>query len=72
MAFSLYAATIPSYRQILESVAALLNTAEGFCSENRLPHDDIIQARLPPVPMCSETSAFGSLESKGSIHSCQQ
>ncbi len=26
----------------------------------------------PPVPMCSETSAFGNLESKGSIHSCQQ
>jgi hypothetical protein len=27
---------------------------------------------IPPVPMCSETSAFGNLESKGSIHSCQQ
>jgi hypothetical protein len=26
----------------------------------------------PPVPMCSETSAFGNLESKGRIHSCQQ
>jgi hypothetical protein len=46
MAFSLYEATIPSYRQILESVFGLLNTAEVFCSENRLPHDAIIKARL--------------------------
>jgi hypothetical protein len=46
MAFSLYAATIPSYRQILESVAQLLNTAEGFCVEKGWNPDEVIQARL--------------------------
>jgi hypothetical protein len=46
MAFSLYAATIPSYRQILESVAGLLVRAETFCSEKGIAPNDIIQARL--------------------------
>ena len=46
MAFSLYAATIPSYRQILESVAGLLVRAETFCSEKGIAPNDIIQGRL--------------------------
>jgi uncharacterized protein len=46
MAFSLYAATIPSYQQILGAVARLLDTAEVFCSEKSIAHEDIIQARL--------------------------
>ncbi|TLZ18962.1 MAG: DUF1993 domain-containing protein [Gammaproteobacteria bacterium] len=46
MAFSLYAATIPSYQQILGAVSGLLITAEAFCSEKGLAHDEIIQARL--------------------------
>jgi uncharacterized protein len=46
MAISLYAATIPSYQQILGAVAGLLGTAEAFCSEKGLPHEEIIQARL--------------------------
>src|ERR1700740_2307165 len=46
MAFSLYAATIPSYQQILGAVAALLGTAEAYCTEKGLPFEDIIQARL--------------------------
>jgi uncharacterized protein len=48
MAFSLYAATIPSYQQILGSVAGLLGTAEAFCAEKGLAQADIIQARLAP------------------------
>ncbi len=48
MAFSLYAATIPSYQQILASVAGLLGTAEAFCADKGLAHADIIQARLAP------------------------
>ena len=48
MAFSLYAATIPSYQQILGSVSGLLGKAETFCAEKRIDHDDIIQARLAP------------------------
>ena len=46
MAFSLYAATIPSYQQSLGAVAALLGTAEAYCTEKGLPFEDIIQARL--------------------------
>jgi uncharacterized protein len=48
MAFSLYAATIPSYQQILGSVYGLLGTAEAFCSEKGMEHESIIQARLAP------------------------
>ena len=46
MAFSLYAATIPSYQQILGSIAGLLNTAETFCAEKQLAPAEIIDARL--------------------------
>ena len=46
MTFSLYAAVIPSYLQLLEAVAALLGKAESFCAEQGLAPDDLIQARL--------------------------
>ncbi len=46
MAFSLYAATIPSYRQILGAVSGLLGKAEAFCAEKGTAPHDIIQARL--------------------------
>ena len=46
MAFSLYAATIPSYQQILGAVPGLLTAAEDFCGEKGLAHEEIIQARL--------------------------
>jgi hypothetical protein len=46
MTFSLYAATVPSYRQILEVVSGLLGKAEAFCTEKAIAPDDIIQARL--------------------------
>ncbi len=46
MSFSLYAATVPSYRQILSAVAALLDKAETFCSERGIAAHDIIHARL--------------------------
>ena len=42
----LYAATIPSYRQILGAVTGLLQTAEGFCAAQGLAPPEIIQARL--------------------------
>src|ERR1700674_1404651 len=44
--FSLYAATVQSYRQILGSVSGLLDKAQAFCTENRIAPEDIIQARL--------------------------
>ena len=46
MAFSLYAATVPSYRQILEAVSGLLVRAEGFCTEKGIAPQELIQARL--------------------------
>ncbi len=46
MTLSLYAATIPSYLQILGSVAGLLDKAEAFCAEQGIDHAEIIGARL--------------------------
>jgi len=46
MSFSLYAATVPSYCQILGAVADLIVKAEAFCAEKRMAPQDIIQARL--------------------------
>lgn len=46
MALTLYAATIPSYLQILSSVSRLIDKAEAFCSEQGLMPDALIQARL--------------------------
>jgi hypothetical protein len=46
MEFSLYDATVPSYRQILEAISGLLRTAEAFCAEKGIAPQDIIQARL--------------------------
>jgi uncharacterized protein len=46
MSFSLYAATVPSYRQILGAVSGLLRTAEAFCTEKVISPPEIIQARL--------------------------
>ncbi len=46
MTFSLYAATVPSYRQIMGSLSGLLTKAEAFCSEKGVAPEDIVQARL--------------------------
>jgi hypothetical protein len=46
MAFSLYAATVPSYCQILRAVAGLIDKAEAFCTEKALTPQDILEARL--------------------------
>jgi uncharacterized protein len=46
MGFSLYAATIPSYLQILQSVSGLLSKAQSFCADKAIDPSDIIQARL--------------------------
>ena len=46
MAFSLYSATVPSFRQILKAVSGLVDKAEAFCAEKGLAPETIIQARL--------------------------
>jgi len=48
MAFSLYAATVPSYLQTLEAVAGLVVKAEAWCAEKGLAPQELIQARLAP------------------------
>jgi hypothetical protein len=46
MAFSLYAATIPNYLQILGATSALLIKAEDYCAEKGIAAQEILQARL--------------------------
>jgi uncharacterized protein len=46
MTFSLYAAVVPSYQQILDAVSGLLVKAESFCAEKRIAPPELIQARL--------------------------
>jgi hypothetical protein len=46
MAFTLYAATIPAYLQIMESVSRLIGKAETFCADRSLPPEALIEARL--------------------------
>lgn len=46
MAFTLYAATVPSCLQILGSIARLIGKAEAFCEEHGMTSDELIQARL--------------------------
>jgi uncharacterized protein len=46
MAFSLYAATIPSFQQILGAVSGLLDKADVFCAEQSVAPQELIQARL--------------------------
>lgn len=46
MTFSLYAATVPSCRQILGAVAGLLRTARTYCAQKNVAPADLLQARL--------------------------
>lgn len=46
MALTLYAATVPSYLQILASVKRLVSKAETFCQEQGVEPTDILDARL--------------------------
>jgi uncharacterized protein len=69
MAFSLYAATVPSYCQILRAVAGLIDKAEAFCTEKALTPQDILEARLaadmqPFVYQVKSTvvHSFGAIE----------
>ncbi len=48
MTFSLYDATIPTYRQILGAIARLLDKAEAFASANQISESEILDARLAP------------------------
>ena len=64
MAFSLYAATIPSYQQILGAVSGLLGTAETFCAEKGIAPQDIIQA-----PLADDMQPFAYQVKSTAVHS---
>ena len=74
MPFSLYAATIPSYRQILTAVAGLLDKAEAFCAEKGIEPGAIIQARLAedmlPFAYQVKSTAVHSLGAIEGVRKC--
>jgi uncharacterized protein len=73
MAFSLYAATVPSYRQILGSVSGLLGTAETFCNERGIAPSELIQARLAEdmLPFAYQVKAT-AVHSTGAIEAVRK
>jgi uncharacterized protein len=46
MSFSLYAAIVPSYRQVLGAMTGLLDKADAFCTDKHLAPAELIQARF--------------------------
>lgn len=48
MAFSLHAATVPSYVQMLGSVSALLHKAEAWCAQKGIDTADLLERRMAP------------------------
>ena len=46
--YSLYAASVPVFRQLLGSLAAVLEKAEAHAQERRIEPDALLQARLYP------------------------
>ncbi|WP_211172419.1 DUF1993 domain-containing protein [Massilia forsythiae] len=48
MTMSMYAASVPVFRQILGSLAAILEKAESHADLKKIDHDALLQARLFP------------------------
>ena len=48
MTFALYAATVPTYMQMLGAVAKLLDKAEAWCAEKGLPEAELLERRIAP------------------------
>lgn len=70
MTFSLHAATIPPYLQILGSVANLVDRAEAWCAETSTPAEEVIGARLiaDMLPFTYQVKSTAE-HSIGAIHS---
>ena len=70
MAFSLYAATIPSFQQILGAVSGLLEKAETFCAEKDIAPQELIQARLAPdmFPVAYQVKAAAVQKPQPEVH----
>lgn len=73
MSFSLYDATIPTFRQILGSMSGLLDKAETFAATSSLGERDILDARLAPdmLPFAYQVRAT-SVHSIGAIEGARQ
>ena len=73
MALSLYAATIPSYRQILGAVSGLLRTAQAYCTDKGIDASELIQARLAPdmLPFAFQVKST-AVHSVGAIDAVRQ
>lgn len=64
MAISLYAATIPSYLQILNALSGLVSKAETHCAEKGIEPNALIQAKL-----AEDMLPFAYQVKSASIHS---
>ena len=71
--FSLYTAIVPSYSQVLRSVAGLLGKAEAHCAEKGIAPEELIQARLAPdmLPFAYQIKATTS-HSLGAIEAVRK
>jgi hypothetical protein len=70
MSLTLHAVTIPSYLQILGSLARLVGKAESHCAEKGLEPAELIQARLAPdmLPFAYQVKS-ATVHSAGAIES---
>jgi len=68
MAFSLYAATVPTYLQVMGSIGGLLEKAEAHCADQGIAPSEIIQSRLAAdmLPFCYQVKAT-AVHSVGAI-----
>jgi uncharacterized protein len=73
MAFSLYAAIVPSYLQVLSSVSGLLEKAQIFCADKAIAPKEIIEARLAEdmLPFAYQVKSTAA-HSIGAIESARQ
>ena len=73
MALSLYAATVPSYKQILGAVAGLLDKAQAHCAQHSIAPGELIQARLAEdmLPFAYQVKST-VVHSRGAIEGCRR
>ncbi|MXO61317.1 DUF1993 family protein [Altererythrobacter salegens] len=71
MSFSLHAATVPSYLQILRGTANWLDKAESFGAESGRSESEMMDARLAPdmFPFNRQVRAT-AMHSQGAIEGC--
>ena len=68
MAYTLHAALVPSYLQILHGAAGWLDKAAAFAKENGKPETEIMEARLAPdmLPFYRQVRGF-AMHAQGGI-----